>query len=83
LKILEAWAAARPVVSTTIGAEGLPVQDGRDLLVADSAEAFAHAVSRLLESRELRATLGAAGRRLYEHEFTWPRAWAKLATIGL
>ena len=41
LKILEAWAAAVPVVSTALGAEGLPVRDGENVLVADSAESFA------------------------------------------
>ena len=41
LKILEAWSAGVPVVSTTIGAEGLPVRDGEHLLLADGAGAFA------------------------------------------
>ncbi len=53
-KILEAWAAALPVVSTTIGAEGLPVRDGEHMLLADTAAAFAEAVSRLLACKELR-----------------------------
>ena len=54
LKILEAWAAGLPVVSTTIGAEGLPVRDGETVLLADGAEAFAAAVTRLLTCTELR-----------------------------
>ncbi len=41
LKILEAWSAGTPVVSTSIGAEGLPVRDAEHLLLADGAEAFA------------------------------------------
>ena len=79
LKILEAWAAGRAVVSTTLGAEGLPVKDGEHLLLRDTAESFAAAVSRLLRSPEERLRLGAAGRALLEREFTWPRAWAALA----
>jgi glycosyltransferase involved in cell wall biosynthesis len=78
LKILEAWAAGLPVVSTGIGAEGLPVRDGTHILLADSAPAFAAAVSRLLACSTLRADLGKAGRSLLEKEFTWETAWQKL-----
>ena len=68
----------RCVVSTTVGAEGLPVQDGRHLLLADTAPAFAGAVSRLLECADLREEIGQAGRLLLEKEFTWERAWESL-----
>jgi glycosyltransferase involved in cell wall biosynthesis len=78
LKILEAWAAGLPVVSTTIGAEGLPVRDGETVLLADGAEAFAEAVTRLLTCTDLRHTIGNAGRLLLEKEFTWETAWKKL-----
>jgi glycosyltransferase involved in cell wall biosynthesis len=78
LKILEAWAAGVPVVSTTLGAEGLGARDGESLLLADSGPAFAEAVSRLLACTELRERVGAAGRRLLEKEFTWESAWRKL-----
>ena len=60
-KILEAWASARPVVSTSIGAEGLAVADGRDLLIADAPAAFAAKLSELLERPERRAALVAGG----------------------
>jgi glycosyltransferase involved in cell wall biosynthesis len=83
LKILEAWAAGRAVVSTSLGAEGLPAQDGEHLLLADSPEQFAAAVSSLLDSPERRRMLGCAGRRLLEQKFTWPAAWVNLATIGI
>jgi polysaccharide biosynthesis protein PslH len=78
LKILEAWAAGLPVVSTTIGAEGLGGRDGEELLIADGAVAFADAVSRLLACKELRSKIGASGRCLLEKEFTWEKAWARL-----
>ncbi|MCU1236216.1 MAG: glycosyl transferase, group 1 [Candidatus Solibacter sp.] len=78
LKILEAWAAGLAVVSTTVGAEGLPVRHGETLLVADGAEAFANAVTRLLACNEQRDKLGKAGRLLLEKEFTWETAWKKL-----
>jgi glycosyltransferase involved in cell wall biosynthesis len=78
LKILEAWAAGLPVVSTTIGAEGLPVRDGETALLADGAEAFAAAVTRLLTCKELRQRIGSAGRIVLEKEFTWETAWKML-----
>jgi glycosyltransferase involved in cell wall biosynthesis len=78
LKILEAWAAGVPVVSTSLGAEGLPVRHGEQLLLADSGAAFGESVSRLLESKELRREVGRAGRLLLEKEFTWETVWKNL-----
>jgi glycosyltransferase involved in cell wall biosynthesis len=78
LKILEAWAAGLPVVSTSIGAEGLPAKDGEHLLLADSAAEFVDAVTRLLTCPVLCRSLGAAGRLLVEKEFTWESAWESL-----
>ncbi len=82
-KILEAWAAARAVVSTTLGAEGLGAIDGQDLLIADDADSFANAVIRLLGEPTLRRRLGEAGRALYLDRFTWPVAWRALASAGI
>ncbi len=79
LKILEAWAAGLPVVSTRVGAEGLPVLDGENALLADGPVEFAAAVTRLLACKELRSTVGLSGRLLLEKEFTWETAWKKLA----
>jgi glycosyltransferase involved in cell wall biosynthesis len=83
IKILEAWAAGRAVVSTTLGAEGLRARDGEQLLLRDTPESFASAVSGLLEAPEERARLGAAGRSRLDREFTWPRAWEALAACGI
>ena len=52
-KIIEAGACKVPLVSTTLGAEGIPVKDGEHLLIADEPEAFAEAIVRLLKDREL------------------------------
>lgn len=78
LKILEAWSAGTPVVSTSIGAEGLPVRDTEHLLLADGAEAFTQAVTRLLACKRLRETLASSGSLLLEKEFTWEKAWGRL-----
>jgi glycosyltransferase involved in cell wall biosynthesis len=81
VKILEAWAAATPVVSTTVGAEGLPGISEKHLLIADTPEEFENAVSRLLTSEELCRRIGEEGRRLFEREFTWNSAWRRLEAI--
>lgn len=78
LKILEAMAMGRAVVSTTIGAEGLEVRHERELLVADGAPAFAAAVQRVLEDEPLARALGAAGRALVERRYGWPSIAADL-----
>ena len=78
LKILEAWAAARPVVSTRIGAEGLPARHGDNILLADNAEEFSAAISHLLENSPLRKQLGGNGRSEFERNFTWEAAWRDL-----
>ena len=78
IKILEAWAAGTPVVSTTIGAQGLECRDQEHLLIADTPDRFSAAVTRLLDSYDDRRRLGAAGRRLYEERYTWQNAWEVL-----
>jgi polysaccharide biosynthesis protein PslH len=83
VKIIEAWAAGVPIVSTAIGAEGLPGIPGEHLLIADSPADFARAVSSILEFPALRKTLGANGRLLYETDLTWEAAWKRLDQSGL
>ena len=77
-KILEAWAAERAVVSTSIGAEGLGARDGEQLSIADDATRFAAAVQDLLDDPARGRRLGVAGRKLYLERYTWPAAWEKL-----
>ncbi|MBI5871160.1 MAG: glycosyltransferase [Actinobacteria bacterium] len=72
LKILEAFATGTPVVSTTKGAEGLEVQDGRHLLIADEPGDFAAAVVRLSEDDSLYQDLRANARALVEEKYDWP-----------
>ena len=71
LKVLEALAMARPVVSTSVGVEGLDVEHGRHLLIAEDRAEFGSAVELLLSEPELAARLGAAGRRLVEQRYDW------------
>ena len=71
LKIFEAMSMARAVVSTTVGAEGLPVTTGRDIDIADEPARFAHAVVRLMRDGEARRALEAAARRLVVERYDW------------
>ncbi|MCB0108174.1 MAG: glycosyltransferase [Caldilineaceae bacterium] len=72
LKIPEAMAAGVPVVSTSLGAEGLPALHEEHLLLADTPAAFAAAVERLLTDRALAQRLRTNARRLIEEQYHWP-----------
>ena len=71
LKIYESMAARTPVVSTSIGAEGLPVQSGEHIQLADTPEAFAERCVELLESAPERERLSEAAWRLVAERFSW------------
>lgn len=70
-KVLEAMALGTPVVSTTIGAEGVEWSDGANIAIADEPARFAARTIELLKSAELRAKLSRAGRRLIEERYDW------------
>ena len=72
LKIFEALAMAKPVVSTTVGAEGLALEDGRHFVAADDPATFAGSVIDLLRNPEQRQALGQAGRDLVDAYYAWP-----------
>ncbi len=71
LKIFEALAMGKPVVATTVGAEGLPLLTGKHFLRADDPGEFARAVVALIRDPARRRALGQAGRRLIEEQYTW------------
>jgi sugar transferase (PEP-CTERM/EpsH1 system associated) len=71
LKIYEAMAMGKPVISTSVGAEGLPVHNGKDLLLADSPQEFAAAVIRTLLDERFAAELGNQAGRLVRDNFGW------------
>ena len=72
LKILEAAAMARPVVSTRLGVEGLDFKDGEEILLADDPRDFARAVADLLTHRDRRRAMGQAARRRVEAQYSMP-----------
>jgi polysaccharide biosynthesis protein PslH len=78
IKILEAWAAARPVVATSLAAEGLLTENGKNILLADSPRTFSNAVLSLLTDAGARCSLGTQGRLTFERNYTWEAAWTAL-----
>jgi glycosyltransferase involved in cell wall biosynthesis len=78
LKIFEAMSMGKAIVSTTVGAEGLPVRDQEHLLLADDPEQFAAAVVDLLGGRDRRGALGARARSLVTGHYDWSVAAAEL-----
>jgi glycosyltransferase involved in cell wall biosynthesis len=73
VKILEAQAMGRPVVSTSVGAEGLGLQHGESILIADDAKSFAARVVDVLDNRDLAEHVAANGRRHAVRHFDWNR----------
>lgn len=71
LKILDAFACGKAVISTSIGCEGLEVTSGRDILIGDSPEEFAQQVIKVCTDSDLRRSLGREGRKLVEEKYTW------------
>ena len=72
LKVLDAMAMGKAMVSTSIGCEGIDVRDGENLVIADDARAFADSTIALLGDRSRRMALGRAARSLVERQYSWP-----------
>jgi len=83
VKILEAAAQRIPIVSTTIGAEGLDFEDGRHLLLADDAEGFASACARLLDQPQLRRRLVDEAERAFLARFQWSSVRRQIRALAL
>jgi glycosyltransferase involved in cell wall biosynthesis len=71
LKILDAWATGKAVVSTSVGCEGLDARDGENILVRDTPESFADGVESILHDDEMRRRIGASARRTAEETYDW------------
>ncbi|NJC95439.1 MAG: glycosyl transferase family 1 [Anaerolineales bacterium] len=81
VRILEAFAYAMPVVTTTIGLEGIRAEPGKDVFVADTAMDFADRVIELLENANLQESLSANGRRLAETTYDWQVVLAAMQEV--
>jgi glycosyltransferase involved in cell wall biosynthesis len=83
VKILDAWNWNLPIVSTTVGAEGIAVEDEKNMLIADTQEAFAQATIRILQNPDLAERLAQNGRQTLLTQYNWRtiyRAWDKIYT---
>ncbi|MBC8143219.1 MAG: glycosyltransferase [Armatimonadetes bacterium] len=81
VKILNALSMGLPVVSTTVGAEGIGVTHGTNILLADTPRVFADAVLQVLNDRALADRLGANGRRLMEERYGWNAVGRQLFAV--
>jgi sugar transferase (PEP-CTERM/EpsH1 system associated) len=81
LKIFEAMAMGKPIVSTTLGAEGLPIRDGVDITIADRPEEFSRKVCALLRDPDERRRLGSAARQLVEQHYSWSSVAAEFDDV--
>jgi glycosyltransferase involved in cell wall biosynthesis len=81
VRILEAFAYAMPVITTTIGLEGIDAENGRDVFVADTAMDFANRTVELLEDPSLQEKLSSNGRRLAETRYDWQVVLSAMMSI--
>jgi glycosyltransferase involved in cell wall biosynthesis len=81
VKILNALAQGMPVVTTSIGCEGIDAEDGRHLMVADVAEKFAEATLRILEDRTLADRLAKNGRQLVVERYDYRKVCPRLDEV--
>jgi len=79
LKIFEAMAMSKAVASTSVGAEGLPVRTGENILLADTPRDFAEAVVNLLRDPKRRKQLGTAARTLVQEKYSWQKVTENFA----
>ncbi len=81
IKILEAFAAARPVVSTTVGAEGIEARDGDTLLLRDDDAGFAAGIAELLEDANRARAMGERARSLATGRYDWAASAARFEDL--
>jgi len=80
IKILDALAQGMPIVSTSIGCEGIAVTPKQDALIADSPTTFATAIGRVFDDADLRGRLAVHARRLAERLYSWEALAKQLST---
>jgi len=73
IKIYEALAQKKAIISTAIGAEGLPLEDGKHIIIADDPDCFADAVLRLLDDNDLNTRIGENGYSLVNEKYSWEK----------
>jgi glycosyltransferase involved in cell wall biosynthesis len=80
-KILEAMAIGRPVVSTRLGAEGIPASDGKNIVLADNPDDFVKGITDLLTNAQLYRSIQENARQLMEERYAWDKGVARLEAV--
>jgi glycosyltransferase involved in cell wall biosynthesis len=80
-KILEAMAIGRPVVSTPLGAEGIPASDGKNIILADNPNDFVKGITDLLTNTPLYRSIQENARKLMEDRYAWDKGVARLEAV--
>lgn len=80
-KILEPMALGIPVVATSVATEGLPLKQGKDVLVADSPDDFAQSVINVLNDKKLQRTIGTNAQSIVRNRYDWKKIAERLETI--
>jgi len=81
VKILDALAMAKPVISTTLGCEGIEVTPGKNILIADTPDQFVQCIEILVKDGGLRERLGVEGRKLVVVKYSWEAIGARLCDL--
>jgi len=81
IKLLDAMAMGKAIVSTSIGAEGLLIKDGKNILIADNPMEFARQVIKIIKNQKLRRILGLNARKLVEKNYSWGTIANKLNQV--
>jgi polysaccharide biosynthesis protein PslH len=80
-KVLEAMAMNKPIVSTTLGAKGIDITSGKDIVIADGPTTFAQSVVSLLNDEQSREAIASNARRMVESKYSWETMTDKLAQL--
>jgi len=81
LKVLEAMALGIPVVSTSIGCEGIVVENNKDIIIADTDQDFADGILAVLKTKQLYQSLAKNGKKLIEEKYSWQKIVSRLEDV--
>ena len=80
LKILDALSMGKAIVANEIACEGIHVEDGKNVIFAESVDEYVDAIKLLIENKNLRSSMGSAARKLIEDEYAYERVGKKLSS---
>ena len=81
VKILDAWLWGLPIASTTIGAEGVNIRPGENILIADDPYEFSESIVNILQNQQLSRSLSENGRKWVEENFNWRNVYPEIGSV--